>query len=206
MYFNEKEDTNIDNEFKNNKKINLSKYKKYFIIGGIVISVLILIVLIAILLKNKTNYYITLEGLDEMTIYQGTSYNEPGYKAYDNKKNDLTQQVTVKNNLDTDTIGTYTIVYSLNNKRIIRTVNVVAKPDFATTIHLSGDKNIYLKVGDSFTDPGYTAIDAIDGDLTDKVTITGSVDTSKKGVYRVIYSVVNSSGVTASETRTIIVE
>ena len=190
MYFNEKEDTNIDNEFKNNKKINLSKYKKYFIIGGIVIFVLILIVLIAILLKNKTNYYITLEGLDEMTIYQGTSYNEPGYKAYDNKKNDLTQQVTVKNNLDT----------------VIRTVNVVAKPDFATTIHLSGDKNIYLKVGDSFTDPGYTAIDAIDGDLTDKVTITGSVDTSKKGVYRVIYSVVNSSGVTASETRTIIVE
>lgn len=206
MYFNEKEDTNIDKEFNNNKKIDLSKFKKYFIIGGIILFALILLIIIAILLKNKKNYFITLEGLNEMTIYQGTSYNEPGYKAHDNKNNDLTQQVTVKDNLDTNTIGTYTIVYSLNNKRVTRTVNVVAKPDLATTIHLLGDKNIYLKVGDKFTDPGCTAIDAVDGNLTDKVTINGNVDTSKKGIYRIVYSVVNSSGITASETRTIIVE
>lgn len=206
MYFNEKEDTNIDKEFKNNKKLDFSKFKKYLIIGIVTVLLLIIIIIIFLLIKKRTVYYLNLEGLEEMNIYQGTSYNEPGYKARDNKNNDLTSQVVVKDNLDTTTIGTYTIVYSLGNRTLRRTVNVVAKPEIPTTIHLSGEKNIYLKVGDQFTDPGCIAIDAFDGNLTDKVTITGTVDTSQKGVYRLVYSVVNSSGITASETRTIIVE
>lgn len=207
MYFNEsKENTNIDEEFKNNKKFNFDKYKKHFIIGGIILLVVIIILIIVLVLKNRNNTYITLNGLNEMTIYQGSNYNEPGYKAFDSKKNDLTSQVIVKDNLDTKTIGTYTIVYSINNKRVTRTIHVVAKSEFDTTIHLSGDKNIYLKVGDSFTDPGCTAIDTVDGNLTDKVVVNSNVDTTKKGIYRIVYSVVNSSGITTSETRTIIVE
>ncbi len=43
-------------------------------------------------LKNRKTYYITLEGANEMTIYQGAVYNEPGYRAYDNKNNDLSKQ------------------------------------------------------------------------------------------------------------------
>lgn len=207
MYFNEnKEDTNIDKEFKDNKKFNFSKYKKYLIIGGIIILVLLLFLIIAVASRNRKNYYITLDGQKEMTIYKGSNYNEPGYKAFDNKHNDLTYQVIVKDNLDTNTIGSYTIVYSLNNKSITRIVNVVDIPEFPTTIHLSGDKNIYLKVGDEFADPGYTAIDVIDGNLSDKVIVNSNVDTTKKGIYRIVYSVVNSNGITTSETRTIIVE
>ena len=125
---------------------------------------------------------------------------------FDNKKNNLNNEVTVKSNLDSNTIGTYTITYSLHDITKIRTVKVVAKPDIITVIHLNGEKNIYLNVGETFNEPGYSAIDAIDGDLTDKVKVSGSFDTSNIGTYRIIYSVVNSSGVTTSETRTIIVQ
>ena len=61
-------------------------------------------------------------------------------------------------------------------------------------------------MGDAYEEPGYSAIDAVEGDLTNKVKINSNLDTSKQGTYRIIYSVTNSDGVTTSETRTIIVQ
>lgn len=207
MYFNEnKEETNIDSEFKSKREFEFKKYKKIFIIVGIILLALILLLIISAILRGKNKYRIDLNGSREMTIYQGAPYNEPGYTAYDNKHNDLTNQVEIKQNLDSNTIGTYTIIYSLNNKSVKRIVNVIARQNVTTTIHLTGEKNVYLKVGDSYTDPGCTAIDAIDGNLTDQVITNSNVNTSEKGVYRIIYSVVNSSGITTSELRTIIVQ
>ena len=207
MYFNDsKENTNIDNEFNSKEKFDFSKYKKIIIIAGAVLLLLIIIILIAVLAKGKKNYFVTLEGDENITIYKGAVYNEPGYSGFDNKKNDLTSEVTVKDNLDTESTGTYTIIYSLHDKSATRTINVIERPDVITIIRLTGDKNMTLKVGDTFTDPGYKAVDAIDGDLTDKVKKTGNVDTATKGTYRIVYSVVNSKGITTTEVRTIIVE
>ena len=207
MYFNEnKENTNIDNEFKNKEKFDFNKYKKIIIIvGGVVLFIIILLIIIAIF-KNKRSYFITLNGDETITIYQGVTYNEPGFNAFDNKNNDLSSEVKIKSNLDTESVGTYTIIYSLHNNSIKRTINVIERPEVITMIYLMGDKNINLKKDEEFKDPGYKAIDAIDGDLTAKVTKSGSVDTSKKGTYRIVYSVVNSKGITTTETRTIVVE
>ena len=35
-----------------------------------------------------------------------------------------------------------------------------------------------IEVGSTFTDPGATALDAGDGDLTSSIVVSGSVDTS----------------------------
>ena len=207
MYFNDnKENTNIDNEFNPKKGFDFSKYKKLLIIAGIVILFIIIILIIIALGKGKKNYFITLNGDENITIYEGATYNEPGYSAFDNKENNLSNEVKVKSNLDTESIGTYTIIYSLYSKSVTRTINVIEKPEITTMIYLNGDKNITLKVGETFNDPGYKAIDAIDGDLTDKVTKTGEINSTEKGMYKIVYSVVNSKGVTISETRTVTVE
>ncbi|MBJ7961248.1 M4 family metallopeptidase [Bacillus cereus group sp. N28] len=68
---------------------------------------------------------------------------------------------------------------------------------FTTTLH----------VGDTF-DPmrGVKAVDKEDGDLTNRVKHKGDVDTSKPGNYIVEYSVVDSQGVNATATQTVIVE
>lgn len=50
-----------------------------------------------------------------------------------------------------------------------------------------------VEAGSEFSDPGYTATDNYDGDLTDKVSVTGAVDTSKPGDYEIKYSVADSS-------------
>ena len=112
----------------------------------------------------------------------------------------------VKDNTDTSTTGTYIIIYTLYNKNVKRTVKVVERPENITIIHLYGNKEMTIGVGEEFNDPGCEVIDAIDYGLTEQVVKTGTVDTSKKGKYEIIYSVTNSMGVTTAETRTVIVE
>ena len=62
----------------------------------------------------------------------------------------------------------------------------------ATTIDIIGEKEITLTVGDTYTEKGATAKDEIDGDITNKIEISGSVNTSKAGTYEITYKVKNS--------------
>ena len=68
----------------------------------------------------------------------------------------------------------------------------------APVITLIGSTIIQLSVGDTFTDPGATATDAVDGDLTASITSTSTVDTSVVGFYAVLYSVTDAAGNAAS--------
>ena len=204
MYFNTNVDgTNIDNEFNKEEKFNFDKYKKYIFIGlGCILILGLIFILIG---RKKISYYIDLSGNREITIYEGDAYIEPGYMARDSKGNDLTDKVVVNNMIDISTIGTYEIIYTLNNTEVKRIINVLEKPTGATIMYLKGSTTIYLKVGDTYKEPGYKVIDSVDGNLGDKVTVTGRVDTSKVGTYKLIYSVTNNSGVTTSKQRVIVV-
>ena len=141
-----------------------------------------------------------------MNIYQGDKYVDPGYVAYDKKRNDVSSSVVVKDdNVDTSTVGEYIVTYSLKNIRKIRKVNVIEKPVEATYLYLKGDTTIRLKLGEKYKEPGWTVTDPYDDNLTDKVKVDSNVDTSKEGTYRVIYSVTNSKGIVTNVTRVIIV-
>ena len=73
-------------------------------------------------------------------------------------------------------------------------------------ITLTGSSTINLTVGDTFTDPGATATDGVDGDLTSSITTSGSVDTSTAGIYTISYSVTDAAGNVATVVqRTVIV-
>ena len=74
------------------------------------------------------------------------------------------------------------------------------------TIILNGDSHITLNVGDTYTEQGATAKDDKDGDISSKISISGSVNTSKAGKYTITYTVKNSSGKTVTKTRTITVK
>jgi hypothetical protein len=76
----------------------------------------------------------------------------------------------------------------------------------APVITLEGDAEMTLTVGDDFTDPGFTATDAEDGDLTDDVVVTGTVDTETAGTYTITYTVEDSDENETTATRTVIVE
>jgi hypothetical protein len=65
-------------------------------------------------------------------------------------------------------------------------------PNKAPTISLNGLGLVNLTVGDVFNDPMASATDTEDGDLTNKIVVTGKVDTTKVGTYTIAYSVKDS--------------
>ncbi|WP_430410771.1 S8 family serine peptidase [Kordia sp.] len=69
----------------------------------------------------------------------------------------------------------------------------------APVITLTGAATITLTVGDSFTDPGATATDNIDGNLTSSIVVTGTVNTSVEGTYTLNYNVSDAAGNAATQ-------
>ena len=76
----------------------------------------------------------------------------------------------------------------------------------APVITLKGSASMTIYTGDAFADPGATAEDDEDGDLTSKVTVSGSVNTNQAGEYTLKYSVSDQAGNSAEETRTVTVK
>ena len=210
MYFKDKINTNIDKEFGKKKKFSIKKidfnnidYKKIIIFSGIILLVIMGIILIT---KNKhNNYFIDLDGEDLIMIYKDSEYVDPGYSARNNKGVDFTDKVVVSDDVNTSVVGDYKVIYTLGDTRVVRYVSVIEKPIGATSIYLSGEVTMYLRVGDEYKEPGYTVIDSIDSNLTDKVIVKNDVDTNKEGIYRITYMVTNSTGVSTQVSRTVIV-
>ena len=151
---------------------------------------------------------ITLLGDTTVTIEVGATYTDSGATAADNYDGDLTSSIAIVNNVDTSTVGTYTVTYNVSDTSgnaavpVTRTVNVVDTT--APVITLLGDNPMTIEVGSTFTNPGATALDVGDGDLTSSIVVTGSVDTSTLGTYTLTYNVSDASGNVADPvTRTV---
>ena len=71
----------------------------------------------------------------------------------------------------------------------------------APVITLSGQRELFVPLGGTLKDPGATAQDDADGDLTAAIRRAGTVDTSVPGVYTLTYTVSDKAGNTASATR-----
>ena len=80
------------------------------------------------------------------------------------------------------------------------------QPDTANPeIQLIGGNTITHSQGIPFTDPGVEAHDVRDGNITDQIVVTGSVDMNSTGTYLLTYTVQDGAGNTATATRTVTV-
>ncbi|WP_420573452.1 immunoglobulin-like domain-containing protein [Kordia sp.] len=81
------------------------------------------------------------------------------------------------------------------------TVNIIsATPDsIAPIITLNGENPIQIFVNDTYTDAGATAIDNVDGDITNLIEVTGSVNTAVAGIYTLFYNVRDAAGNQATQ-------
>ncbi len=78
-------------------------------------------------------------------------------------------------------------------------------PDEAPVITLLGSSVERLALGDSYTDPGATANDLEDGDLTEWIVTDSTLNTAVAGSYLIRYSVSDSAGNTTTAERAIFV-
>ncbi|KAA8822902.1 immunoglobulin-like domain-containing protein, partial [Bifidobacterium vespertilionis] len=90
--------------------------------------------------------------------------------------------------------------------RILRTATPTPSPDTTAPV-FAGVEDASVAFGADF-DPlaGVTASDDVDGDVTGSVKVSGSVDTSKPGVYELTYTVADAAGNTATAKRKVTVK
>jgi len=114
------------------------------------------------------------------------------------------------NKVEGETTITGTLVtgddYS-NSLELEATVKViVAEDEEAPIITLNGNAKVVVKLGDTYEDKGATALDNVDGDLTDEIEVENDVDTAKEGDYVVTYVVEDAAGNIGTAERTVIVD
>jgi CSLREA domain-containing protein len=107
-----------------------------------------------------------------------------------------------------DGVYTVTLRYqdALGNPTISAVASTVTLDRGAPTISLLGNSAVTITKGDTYTDAGATATDAVQGTLTSSIVKTGSVDVNTVGSYTLRYNVQDSTGNVAAEvTRTVTV-
>lgn len=142
---------------------------------------------------------ITLVADPERYTLPGQIYEEEGFTAMDDYDGDLTAQVVRTE--DTEKI-TYRVTDSSGNTTEVVRVIVYNDP-IAPELNLEGKAAMSLEKGKTYQEPGFTANDNCDGDITDRVEVTGTVDTSKVGTYTLTYTVRDSYENEATVTRTV---
>ncbi len=174
---------------------------------------------------------ITILGDNPLHLSVGSTFVEPGVTVTDNVDGtdpyitfvNGTQQVVSSTTINTSAPTTYLITYSAtdaagNNATAIRSV-IVGNPDGTVTttgttatttsstdttppvVTLNGAAAMNVNQGSAFTDPGATATDNVDGNLTAKIKETGTVDTATLGSYTLTYSATDAAGNTGSASR-----
>ena len=182
------------------------KRRRRLKVKRIVIILVILIIISLIILSPFMFIDIKLIGNKKIQLDYGEKYSEPGFKAYMFNK-EITDEIKVKNNIKQN-IGNYEVSYSYKFLiyKIKRTRKVVVSDLTGPEITLKGDKELSVTIDTKYKEPGYEAIDKLDGDLTENVKVTNNVDITKLGDYEVIYEVKDKAGNVSKEIRKVKVE
>lgn len=144
---------------------------------------------------------LVLEDLEEEYV-PGTPFVEPGYKATDNHDGDLTDRV-----VRTEKAGE--LVYAVTDLSGNPAVVKRSLPGFdpqPPVITLEGGEDYRIRVGTHFAEPGFAAVDSLDGDLTQFVTVEGDTDWLTPGTYPITYAVADSGGNETVMVRNVTVE
>ncbi len=154
---------------------------------------------------DTTPPVISLIGITPVNAEAGIAYVDPGVTVYDNYDVDLTADVV--NTVNVNVPGQYTVTYSAtdssgNNAIEIRFVNV--QDTLPPEITLLGNNPVTVYLMAPYADPGFTALDVLDGDVSEYVVVDGTVDPTKVGTYNITYNVSDQAGNMADqEVRTV---
>lgn len=157
-----------------------------------IIYIIISIVTIIILFFGVKYLFITRIDIDDIKIEINSKYDFNSLKGkIRNKDIDLSND----SNIDYSKLGEYEVTLESHEKYAINTkkkVKVYVVDDEKPIITLK-DNDIVIDYKEEYMEPGYTANDNYDGDITDKVIIENNIDNTKLGDYEVTYKVNDSS-------------
>jgi len=150
---------------------------------------------------QTTSPIIILKGPKELKLKKGGLYTEYGAILINPVTVTITDipSASITGTVDTSVEGTYKRYYvatgATQETRVIivedsKTIEDNIKP----VITLIGANPLNITLGSYFVDPGASATDNEDGDITSRITKSGTVNTSVKGTYYINYDVIDVSG------------
>lgn len=133
---------------------------------------------------------ITLKQTEGFYTLPGREYEEEGFTASDNYDGDLTDDVV-------RTVADGKIIYEVtdsngNSTKVERTV--FYDDPIPPRIVLKGLPEMTVERRTTFTDPGALAEDNCDGDISERISVSGTVDTTQNGDYELSYKVSDAFG------------
>ncbi len=143
-----------------------------------------------IIVEDTTPPVLTLNGESKTNVCASLEYNDEGATAIDNYDGDITDKIKVTKKGKT---VTYFVTDKKGNTASLER-ELIVNDDKAPELTLNGDAYIYLYTGSTYEEPGASAFDNCDGDITDKINILGEVNTNQVGEYEVSYQVTDNNG------------
>ena len=187
----------------------MDKNKK-MIIGILTAAIVLVVAFIVYITCFDSHIEFSSKFKNGITVEYGKKFEAPKIKAYvrgrliNRKGKEI--KCTIDSNVDATKTGSYEIKVTAQygKKTATQTIKVEVSDKKAPEIKLNGDAEMTVEAGSEFSDPGYTATDNCDGDITDSVKVSGDkVDKDKAGKYTVTYEVSDSSGNKAKATRVV---
>lgn len=201
-----------------NKESKTNKINKKTIITTCIIAVILILIAVITTItiltiqkekRERTVPTIALIGTETVELNLNETYEEAGAKAYI-EDIDKSSSILTEGDVDTSKPGEYKVKYTVLNEKKTQSNtierSIIVKDNIPPTIELKGDAQISIYKNAKYEEPGYVAKDNCDGDITDRVAITGNVDNSKVGEYELTYSVEDSYNNKVEMKRKIIVK
>ena len=152
-------------------------------------------------MEDNTAPVVTLNGANPMRVDKGGSYSDPGAAAVDEYDGDISGSIIISGDtVNPEIEGSYEVIYTSTDSSgnsTSKTRNVTVSNDndsVPPVLTLLGDNPYEHEVNTAWSEPGYTAIDDVDGNLFSSVIITGSINISSLGTTTLDYNVSDSSG------------
>ena len=154
---------------------------------------------------------LTLNNEDTLYLEVGSTYTEYGATAIDPTEGNISSKIVITSDLDMAFTGIYYLQYNVtdaggNQAVPVNRVIYVVKDQTKPALTLQGKDTVRVEVFGTYTEDGATAMDNKDGNITNAIVVSGSVNTSVLGTYILKYVVNDVAGNQAVKYRIVIVE
>ncbi len=188
---------------------NVVKKKKGGVPKGVIFGVVAAVLVAAFVgIGYLIRPTITLNGTADDILSYGAEYQEQGATGTF-LGGDISEDILISGSIDNTMMGKQEITYTYKLPIIpipfSETRSVTVEDYELPVISLTSSDTVMLPLGSDYKEPGYTAHDNFDGDLTSTVTVEGTVDTATVGVYTITYKTTDSNGNTGIAERRVTV-
>lgn len=153
-------------------------------------------------LKEENEYRrIPISALKNKYVYNSNMDDCNGYVIAKKINNNVVFKTYVKCKKLYTTAGYGSTETGIENRAATQTENDTKAPE----IKLLGADPMTVAKGSEFVDPGATATDNVDKNITKRIKVEGTVDTNTLGEYMLTYSVSDKAGNTATKDRKVVV-